>query len=59
MPADWLDFVSRELRLMVITHNVMICLAAWVFYRASLPRFLCPKDFADFSEHKRNRPVVR
>jgi len=25
---------SHELRLMIITHNVMICLLAWVFYRA-------------------------
>jgi hypothetical protein len=33
---------QRELRLMVITHNVMICLLEWVFYRACLTPFLFP-----------------
>ena len=32
----------RELRLMVITHNVMICFVVWVFYRARLIRFRFP-----------------
>ena len=46
----------RELRLMVITHNVMICLFEWVFYRAKATPIL---ETVLYDGARRGRQLVR